>query len=383
MQISLFSFLSALGWSSLLIAGLYLLRRTRFRQYFGVLTMVLLYLFCGARLLLPLEFPHTLILNDRVIYPRVYDLLARAYDPVAHLPVSLLLCVLWLTGTLVLLGRYTVQYRIAVRAAARYARVWDGRTEAALARIRQQTGRTLRIHGRFAANVDSAFGMGIVQRYIILPDRAYSDEELHYILLHEYTHFLNHDTTIKLLVSLFCIIFWWNPVVYLLRRDLEQTLELKCDLAAARMLKPHERTVYLRAILSAIRQSTHEEQPMPQASTALFRPGAEDALRERFAAVTAYPAQPHRRMAGAVLVGACAMLLVCSYAVLPQPAYDPPAEKGDGVIDFDADSAFIRQDADGQYWLCIDGEAPMRINEVSAQFYLQNPSFRVVREDTP
>lgn len=40
-----------------MIIVIYLVRRTRFRPHFGVLTMVLLYLFCAARLLLPLEFP--------------------------------------------------------------------------------------------------------------------------------------------------------------------------------------------------------------------------------------------------------------------------------------------------------------------------------------
>ena len=63
MQITLFSFISALLWSSLFIIVIYLVRRTRFRPHFGVLTMVLLYLFCAARLLLPLEFPHAVIVS--------------------------------------------------------------------------------------------------------------------------------------------------------------------------------------------------------------------------------------------------------------------------------------------------------------------------------
>ena len=41
MQITLFSFISALLWSSLLIIVIYLVRCTRFRSHFGVLTMVL------------------------------------------------------------------------------------------------------------------------------------------------------------------------------------------------------------------------------------------------------------------------------------------------------------------------------------------------------
>lgn len=207
MQITLFSFISALLWSSLLIIVIYLVRRTRFRPHFGVLTMVLLYLFCAARLLLPLEFPHTVIVSDNVVYPRIYSFLTRKPEPVTHLPVGLLLCAIWLFGTVFLLIRYALQYRKAIRA-ARQASPWDSRTASLLSEIRRQTGRTIKVRGRTAANIESAFGVGVLRRYIILPDKTYTDAELHYILLHEYTHFLNHDTAVKLLVTLYCIIFW-------------------------------------------------------------------------------------------------------------------------------------------------------------------------------
>ena len=117
MQITLFSFISALLWSSLLIIVIYLVRHTRFRPHFGVLTMVLLYLFCAARLLLPLEFPYTVIVSDSVVYPRIYSFLTRKPEPVTHLPVGLLLCAIWLFGTVFLLIHYALQYRKAIRAA--------------------------------------------------------------------------------------------------------------------------------------------------------------------------------------------------------------------------------------------------------------------------
>ena len=227
-----------------MIIVIYLVRHTRFRPHFGVLTMVLLYLFCAARLLLPLEFPHAVIVSDSVVYPRIYSFLARKPDPVTHLPVGLLLCAIWLLGTVFLLIHYALQYCKAIRA-ARQARPWDSRTVFLLSEIRRQTGRTIKVRGRTAANIESAFGVGVLRRYIILPDKTYTDAELHYILLHEYTHFLNHDTAVKLLVTLYCIIFWWNPVIYLLQKDLEQTLELKCDHAIAQTLNAKERTAHL------------------------------------------------------------------------------------------------------------------------------------------
>lgn len=255
MQITIFSFLSALLWSSLLIVALYLLRHTRFKQHFGVLSMVLLYLFCAVRLFLPLEFPHTLIAADGVIYPHIYNLLTRERDMLANKPLVLILCAAWLLGFCELLFRYIRQYRKAIYSVEHYAGQWDERTNALLEQVQQQTGRKITVQGYTALNIESAFGMGVLHKRIILPDRDYTETELRYVLLHEYTHFLNHDTVVKLLVTLFCMIFWWNPVVYLLQKDLEQTLEIKCDLSVARTLDEQERAAYLRTILSLMKQT--------------------------------------------------------------------------------------------------------------------------------
>ena len=132
MQVTIFSFLSALLWSSLLIVAIYLLRHTRFKQHFGVLSMVLLYLFCAVRLFLPLEFPHTLIAAVGVIYPHIYNLLTRERDMLANKPLVLILCAAWLLGFCELLFRYIRQYRKAIYSVEHYAEPWDERTNALL-----------------------------------------------------------------------------------------------------------------------------------------------------------------------------------------------------------------------------------------------------------
>ena len=122
MTITIFSFLSALLWSSLLVVAIYLLRHTRFKQHFGVLSMVMLYLFCAVRLFLPIEFPYTLIAADSVIYPRIYSLLMQDF---ANRPLLILLCCLWLLGFCELLFRYVRQYRKAIYSITHYAEPWD------------------------------------------------------------------------------------------------------------------------------------------------------------------------------------------------------------------------------------------------------------------
>ena len=54
--------------------------------------------------------------------------------------------------------------------------------------VYKRQGRTIKVRGRTAANIESAFGVGVLRRYIILPDKTYTDAELHYILPVSYTH---------------------------------------------------------------------------------------------------------------------------------------------------------------------------------------------------
>ena len=161
---------------------------------------------------------------------------------------------------------------------------------------------------------------------------------------------------------------------------MEQTLELKCDRAIAQTLNAQERTAYRRAILSAMKQGC-TQQPVPQPSTALFRAEADKAMRERFTAVLACAAQPNGRTASAVLIGSFAVLLALSYAVLPQPAFEPPAEPdSSSTVYFDDENAYLKQSADGRYWLCVDGHKPYALTEGDVQFYLEHSVFKYIRE---
>lgn len=378
MQITIFSFLSALLWSSLLIVAIYLLRHTRFKQHFGVLPMVLLYLFCAVRLFLPLEFSHTLIAADDVIYPYIYNLLTQKHIMLANKPLVLILCAVWLLGFCVLLFRFARQYRKAIRSVEHYAEPWDERTNTLLKQVQQQTRRTIKVQGYIATSVESAFGIGVIRKRIILPNKDYTEAELRYVLLHEYTHFLNHDTVVKLLVTLFCIIFWWNPVVYLLQKDLEQNLEIKCDLSVARTLCSKERAEYLRTILALMKQSDRKHR-IPFAAAALFRTDADAAIKERFETVMAYSANRRNRAASAVFTSVFTVLLIASYTVLPQPQFAAPKSTEPQTVDFNSDTAYIKQDHVGEYWLCIQNEQPIRLTEEDVEFY-KRLNFQIIKE---
>lgn len=70
--------------------------------------------------------------------------------------------------------------------------------------VRKSCERPIRVS--YSSQVTVPMGIGLRRRMVLLPRLDYTDEELYYILLHEFTHFSNGDLYVKMGVSLLCII---------------------------------------------------------------------------------------------------------------------------------------------------------------------------------
>ncbi|MDR1158759.1 MAG: M56 family metallopeptidase [Oscillospiraceae bacterium] len=70
---------------------------------------------------------------------------------------------------------------------------------------------------------------GLVKPIIVLPHGSDSEAELRLILRHELTHSKRRDVWYKLLLLTVNVLHWYNPLVYLMRREAEEDLELVCD----------------------------------------------------------------------------------------------------------------------------------------------------------
>jgi beta-lactamase regulating signal transducer with metallopeptidase domain len=68
-----------------------------------------------------------------------------------------------------------------------------------------------------------------VKPYIILPEVEFPPDELRIILLHEWKHIQDKDYLSRLIVDIITCVFWWNPMVYILRKNYYFAMELKCD----------------------------------------------------------------------------------------------------------------------------------------------------------
>ncbi len=75
----------------------------------------------------------------------------------------------------------------------------------------------------------SPMAAGLRRSVLVLPRENYKREQLAFILRHELVHLKQKDIAIKLLLLGARLLHWFNPLVHLMARTVEEDMELACD----------------------------------------------------------------------------------------------------------------------------------------------------------
>lgn len=75
------------------------------------------------------------------------------------------------------------------------------------------------------------------------------EEELRHILHHELTHHQRHDLLLQWLVAGVVALHWFNPFLYLFRREIHRACELACDERAVLGMDHAQRQDYSRLLV--------------------------------------------------------------------------------------------------------------------------------------
>lgn len=95
--------------------------------------------------------------------------------------------------------------------------------------------------------------VGIMRPCIVLPDVDMPQSELRMILQHELVHFTRQDILYKWVVQVLVCLHWFNPILYLVRKEISQNCELACDEKVLRNLDLAEHRQYGNTLLATIK----------------------------------------------------------------------------------------------------------------------------------
>ena len=107
---------------------------------------------------------------------------------------------------------------------------------------------------RISEDFESPMLVGVLFPTIYIPDKEITIEHMRMIFLHELTHYKRKDLLIKWLSIFVNAVHWFNPLAYLLSRNVSEACEVSCDMAVTKNMTEQEQKLYMKTILDLLEQ---------------------------------------------------------------------------------------------------------------------------------
>lgn len=231
---------------------------------------------------------------------------------------------------------------------------------------------------------------GLRHPVILIPENVYSEEDYRYVFYHELMHWKEHDMWIKLLVCALNCIFWWNPCSYLLRINLNRTLELRCDQSVSRLLQSPEKLEYIEVLIKTFNSLPTKRKRFRLGSFTIseFAASPKKFCRNPKKHITVKRAdlimntsyqKKYNRVIPVVTLIIMTIVFVFSYSFIIQPHYDAP---NDEIVtshldfEFSQSNSYLVKNSDNSYSLYIDNQYFGNIDTEKAEILL-NDGFSV------
>lgn len=121
-----------------------------------------------------------------------------------------------------------------------------------LEEIKQALNIKRKIRIRECKDSDSPFLTGVLFPVIYLPEEECDNEEQRMIYLHELTHFKHKDLLLKWFAFFVNAIHWFNPLCYVIVRNINRTCEIHCDMSVTKHMSDEEKKLYMNTIINLV-----------------------------------------------------------------------------------------------------------------------------------
>lgn len=358
------------GLMALLI--LFLRTRKNFLARYGTFSLVVLFFCCIIRMFIPVEFPeHQFIIHNTSIYNHLLNPFFTIPFPEWTLYFVL---GIWFLGSVIVCLRLFWQTATVERELITNCQPADPRTIAILREL-DPSGK---VEIKISPNIIVAVLTGFFHPIIYLPDVDYSDEELHYILLHEYTHYVRKDIWKKLFFNVLYAIFWWNPFVYILKQEASELIEFLCDRQLGKQLSEREVVAYLQILRDNVArmQNSTVDKSLKAIGFAKSSKNKNDPTWQRFRLLLQRTKKSRTGVVPKiVVVGIATVWMVCSYYFILQADYDAPSNEvwnaNTNIVSLD-NNAYVEEQKDGSY-IFYFGENSFPVSKAEIESGLYDP----------
>lgn len=203
------------------------------------------------KLLMPYEFSFTHTLASQNILPVIYNI--TQFIITKNITVGNLFMCTWTFIALLMLTKVCVKHQKMMRLLLLVPVTQNQKIIHTLQILCNQKG-IKRIPRIIQLNLNTGpFITGFFKPTIVIPAEI-SEEEAMLILHHELEHLAHYHIWLKACLEVISIIYWWNPIIWIIRREFIRYFELQADANVMRLLSNNVCFRYLETLIKISRQ---------------------------------------------------------------------------------------------------------------------------------
>lgn len=178
------------------------------------------------------------------------------------IPVLMIFTAIWLTGFIAIFCWQIFSYNKARKYMLENAIPLSDRKILDLFEgLKNKVGVKKNVAVFISPNINTPVTMGLFSTVIILPNMSFGADKLGYILEHELVHIKHNDFLLRLGAVFVSGLHWFNPLSYMLMKEIGNVCEYVCDENVVIDLNESQRRVYGHAILDVSAQSILDKGP--------------------------------------------------------------------------------------------------------------------------
>jgi beta-lactamase regulating signal transducer with metallopeptidase domain len=197
--------------------------------------------------------PFTITFSSKIILPTIRNVLIF---PIGNtIPIYKCLFYIWILGIIVksyiFFKKYIFTYKLRycpIYLRADVSKIVDG--------ICKKYKRKKKFKILYHPTIKVPAIIGIIKPKIIMPETEFSQKELYFILSHEITHYYKKDLHMKFLYELLCIVYWWNPIIFLAKDMIATIMEIDTDCKVTENFSDSDRVGYAELLIK-VAKSQH------------------------------------------------------------------------------------------------------------------------------
>lgn len=312
---------------------------------FGVIAVIML------RMMVPVNFPFTkTIYSSKLLIGLGNIVYANVYGD-REILVSDLLLWLWIGVAVILLIRYFYK-RVKVRRILEQYVIKDTDTKEYYESFLNDTKiRSIKI--AVIPGEEQAAIFGVIRPIMILPDAVLEEKTVAHMIRHEIKHYANYDLWLKFFVDLLVVIHWWNPIVYMMRKELSLAFELSNDYMVTKDMSELGKIEYAETLVQAAKLMSNQ-----QAYDLNLTGGECLETRIKMLLKEKTTEGMRSRLLAAANLFFVFLVMIASFAFVPEVSYKESmpydSEEFDGAFDITPENAYYLKTKDG-YELYTDG----------------------------